>query len=275
MPDIYKDIPFLRFRILSRKTLLTVGLDTAADKLPPSVHGDILSFNKAIIDATRASCIAYKPNFAFYEKLGTKGWQILEETIAYIGDDHLIIADAKRGDIGNTSEMYAQAVFAALQCDAITVNPYMGKDCVQPFYADGKWVIILALTSNQGSLDFQQLTLSNGKKLYQEVMDKTSTWGHAGNTMYVLGATHPSEVAECRRRFPEHFFLIPGIGAQGGDLDAICAAGINANGGLLINASRSILYAGNGADFADKAYVEAERLNQIIRPHLEASMNLA
>ena len=273
MPDLRKDIDFLRSRIRSRKTLLTIGLDTVADKLPPSVHGDILAFNKEIIDATRTSCVAYKPNFAFYEKLGTKGWQILEETIAYIGDEHLIIADAKRGDIGNTSEMYAQAVFNTMKCDAITVNPYMGKDCVQPFYADGKWVIILALTSNQGSFDFQQLTLSNGQKLYQEVMEKTSAWGHAGNTMFVLGATHPSDVAECRRRFPQHFFLIPGVGAQGGDLDAICAAGINDDGGLLINASRSILYAGHGTDFAEMANKEAERLNQIIGPHLDTRLN--
>ena len=273
MPDLRKDIDFLRSRIRSRKTLLTIGLDTVADKLPPSVHGDILAFNKEIIDATRTSCVAYKPNFAFYEKLGTKGWHILEETIAYIGDEHLIIADAKRGDIGNTSEMYAQAVFNTMKCDAITVNPYMGKDCVQPFYADGKWVIILALTSNQGSFDFQQLTLSNGQKLYQEVMEKTSAWGHAGNTMFVLGATHPSDVAECRRRFPQHFFLIPGVGAQGGDLDAICAAGINDDGGLLINASRSILYAGHGTDFAEMANKEAERLNQIIGPHLDTRLN--
>lgn len=272
MPEQMKDRSFLRDIISGRRTVLTIGLDTDPTKLPPVVSGDILSFNKAIIDATREVCIAYKPNFAFYESLGSKGWMMLEETIDYIGDRHFIIGDAKRGDIGNTSAMYATAVFDHMGCDAITVNPYMGEDCVTPFYKTGKWVIILALTSNHGSSDFQQITLNSGKKLYQKVMQTASTWGSAENTMYVLGATHPSEIQECRDEFPDHFFLIPGVGAQGGDLDAICAAGLNKDGGLFINASRSILYASNQSDFAEKAFAEAIALNNIIRPHLELKM---
>ncbi len=263
-----KDKSFLKQRIQKVGSVLTIGLDTAVEKLPSSVHADVLAFNKAIIDATRDECIAYKPNFAFYEALGPQGWNILQKTIEYIGDDHFIIADAKRGDIGNTSAMYAKAVFNEMGCDAITVNPYMGEDCVTPFFQDGKWVIALALTSNKGSQDFQQKVLSNGNKLYQEVMQTTASWGSADNTMFVLGATHPSEVEACRKSFPYHFFLIPGIGAQGGDLDAICEAGLNSEGGLLINASRSILYAGSDTDFADQAKKEAARLNALIKPHL-------
>jgi orotidine-5'-phosphate decarboxylase len=270
-----KDKAFLSALIRERKTVLTIGLDSDSTKLPSIVNSDIFEFNKAIIDATRSDCVAYKPNFAFYEALGTKGWDILQETVAYIGDQHFIIADAKRGDIGNTSMMYAKAILEEMGCDAITVNPYMGEDCVTPFYREGKWVIILALTSNIGSTDFQQITLSGGQKLYQKVMRTTSSWGDAGNTMYVLGATHPSDIEECRAAFPDHFFLIPGVGAQGGDLDAICSAGLNTEGGLLINASRSILYASQGSDFAEKAQQEAQRLNEIIRPHLIHKMNLS
>lgn len=275
MPEQMKDKSFLRDIISARKTVLTIGLDTDSTKLPPVVNGDILSFNKAIIDSTRDACIAYKPNFAFYESLGSKGWMILEETINYIGDRHFIIGDAKRGDIGNTSAMYATAVFDQMGCDAITVNPYMGEDCVTPFYKDGKWVVILALTSNHGSSDFQQITLNGGKKLYQKVMQTASNWGTSDNTMFVLGATHPSEIQECRDEFPDHFFLIPGVGAQGGDLDAICTAGLNKDGGLFINASRSILYASNQSDFAEKAHAEAVALNNIIRPHLEGKMKIS
>jgi len=275
MSELKKDKAFLTSLIRERKTVLTIGLDTDTSKLPSIVKADILAFNKAIIDATRTDCVAYKPNFAFYEALGTKGWDILHETIAYIGDHHFIIADAKRGDIGNTSAMYAEAVYNQMGCDAITVNPYMGEDCVTPFYQDGKWVIILALTSNMGSTDFQQITLTSGQKLYQKVMQTSSAWGHAGNTMFVIGATHPNDIKDCRNAFPNHFLLIPGVGAQGGDLDAICAAGLNSDGGLLINASRSILYAGKGSDFAEKAQQEAHRLNQILQPHLISKMNLS
>ncbi len=271
---MHSEQTFITDLIRDRKTVLTIGLDPDPGRLPEFLHGDILSFNKAIVDATRQDCVAYKPNFAFYEALGHPGWTILEETITYIGDKHLIIADAKRGDIGNTSAMYAQAVFDRLGCDAITVSPYMGHDSVKPFYREGKWVILLVLTSNPGSNDFQRRILDNGQTLYETVMDETSKWGHAGNTMFVLGATHPHEIAVCRQRYPEHFFLLPGIGAQGGDLDDVCAAGMNAAGGLLINASRSILYAGNGHDFAEKAHLEAVRLNRLIRPHLEHHMQL-
>lgn len=272
MPEIVKNRAWLKARILERKTVLTVGLDTDIHRLPRVVHGDVLAFNKSIIDATRDQCVAYKPNFAFYESMGVEGWNILSKTIEYIGHDHLIIADAKRGDIGNTSAMYARAVFDDLHCDAITVNPYMGSDCVSPFYRDEKWVIILALTSNTGSQDFQKLQLPDGSPLYRTVMETATAWGHDGNTMFVLGATHPIEVEACRAAFPRHFFLIPGIGAQGGDLDAICAAGLNEDGGLLINASRSILYASRDADFAEKANHEAEALNAVIRPHLLKAM---
>lgn len=272
MSDRVKNKSWLKARIRERNTVLTIGLDTDVNRLPNVVDRDALAFNKAIIDATRDQCVAYKPNFAFYESMGVAGWDILRETIEYIGDTHLIIADAKRGDIGNTSSMYARAVFDDLHCDAITVNPYMGRDCVSPFYRDEKWVIILALTSNTGSQDFQKLELPGGNPLYRKVMEASSTWGDDGNTMFVLGATHPSEVDVCRKAFPRHFFLIPGIGAQGGDLEAICAAGLNEDGGLLINASRSILYASRDADFAEKAHEEARAMNAIIHPYLQKAI---
>ena len=268
MSDRNKDKSSLSRLIRGRRTLLTIGLDTDIKKLPAVVKGDALAFNKAIIDSTRDVCISYKLNFAFYESRGLKGWEILEKTIDYIGPDHFIIADAKRGDIGNTSAMYAQAVFDVLGCDAITVNPYMGKDCVTPFRGEGRWVILLALTSNPGSADFQKKRLANGKLVYEEVMEVTSQWGSPDDTMYVIGATHPSEVEACRKKFPHHFFLIPGIGAQGGDLEGILQAGSNAEGGLLINASRSILYAGDGIDFAEQARAEAERMKRVIEKYV-------
>ncbi|HZV71462.1 MAG TPA: orotidine-5'-phosphate decarboxylase [Saprospiraceae bacterium] len=255
--------------IRDRRTVLTIGLDSDPVKIPSALDGDLLTFNKEIIDATHDLCISYKLNFAFYESLGSKGWDILEKTIQLIPGTHLIIADAKRGDIGNTSEMYARAVYDTLGCDAITVSPYMGSDSVKPFYREGKWVIILALTSNEGSSDFQQQELRSGKKLYAEVMETSSKWGSADNTMYVLGATHPAEIKTIRDKYPEHFFLVPGIGAQGGDLEAICNAGMNHQGGLLINASRSILYAGNGSDFAEKGRAEAIKLNESILKYLK------
>ena len=258
--------------IRERQTVLTIGLDTDPEKLPSIIGSDVLAFNKAIIEATHDLCISYKLNFAFYESLGSAGWSILEKTIQLIPSTHLIIADAKRGDIGNTSEMYARAIYDMLGCDAITVSPYMGSDSVRPFYREGKWVIILALTSNQGSSDFQQKELADGKKLYEEVMNISSKWGSAKDTMYVLGATHPSDIKSIRAHYPDHFFLVPGIGAQGGDLDAICEAGLNRDGGLLINASRSVLYAGKGNDFGEKAREEATRLNNLIRPHLKKAM---
>jgi orotidine-5'-phosphate decarboxylase len=264
MPELQKNKAWLASRIREKKTVLTVGLDSDSKKLPPSVNGDVLVFNEAIIDATRDCCVAYKINFAFYECLGLKGWEILEKTIDYIGQDHFIIADAKRGDIGNTSNMYAKAVFDQLKCDAITVNPYMGADCAKPFLQEGKWVILLALTSNEGNVDFQKQLLANGKLLYEEVMSTSSAWGSATNTMYVVGATQPEELKKIRQAYPDHFFLVPGVGAQGGDLEKICEAGLNNEGGLLINASRSIIFAGSGNDYAEKAREEALRLNDIM-----------
>lgn len=272
MHNLIKSADYLTSFIRQQQTVLTIGLDTDISKVPVCLNGDLLAFNKTIIGATSDLCISYKLNFAFYESLGLKGWEILEQTIRLIPSTHLIIADAKRGDIGNTSEMYARAVFDHLGCDAITVSPYMGIDSVSPFYRPGKWVIILALTSNAGSNDFQQMTSNSGHKLYEEVMQTSSTWGHEGNTMYVIGATHPDELKKIRQTYPEHFFLVPGVGAQGGDIDAICNAGLNRKGGLLINASRSILYASNGVDFAEKARKEALTINANISKHLSKVM---
>jgi len=273
MPDLLKDRNYLTQLIHERQTVLTIGLDTDVKKLPTVVGSDVLAFNKAIIEATQDLCIAYKINFAFYESLGLKGWDILEKTIQEIPSNHLIIADAKRGDIGNTSEMYARSVYDTLGCDAITVSPYMGRDSVKPFYREGKWVIILALTSNEGSDDFQKQELKSGQKLYEQIMETTSQWGSAENTMYVVGATHPDDLKLIRNKYPDHFFLVPGVGAQGGDIDAICEAGLNSRGGLLINASRSILYAGGESDFAEKAWKEAMRLNGIMYPHIADKMD--
>ena len=268
MPELRKDGTYLSGWIQQQQTVLTIGLDTDVTKIPAILKGDLLAFNKAIIEATHDLCISYKINFAFYESLGVKGWDILEKTVEAIPSTHIIIADAKRGDIGNTSEMYARAIYDHLGCDAITVSPYMGRDSVQPFYRDGKWVIILALTSNVGSNDFQQLEMKDGKKVYQQVMETSSSWGTADNTMYVIGATHPEDMRKIRQQYPDHFFLVPGIGAQGGDLDAICEAGLNSRGGLLINASRSVIYAGTGSDFAVHARTEAGKMNAALKPHL-------
>ncbi|MEP6648205.1 MAG: orotidine-5'-phosphate decarboxylase [Saprospiraceae bacterium] len=269
MPEMQKTRSYLARFISERQTILTIGLDTDTTKIPSILNGDVLGFNKKIIEATHDLCVAYKLNFAFYESLGSKGWDILEKTIQCIPSTHLIIADAKRGDIGNTSEMYARSIYDHLGCDAITVSPYMGSDSVKPFYRDGKWVIILALTSNEGSKDFQQQLLKNGKKLHEEVMETSSKWGSADDTMYVLGATHPSDIKAIRDKYPDHIFLVPGVGAQGGDLNAICVAGLNEQGGLLINASRSILYASNGSDFAEEGRKEAEKMNKITLKYLE------
>src|SRR5688500_16666307 len=208
MPENIKSGDYLTRFIRTQQTVLTIGLDTSVSKLPQCVHGDVLAFNKAIIDATKDLCVSYKVNFAFYESIGVKGWEILEKTIQAIPSTHFIIADAKRGDIGNTSDMYAKAVFDHLGCDAITVSPYMGRDSVKPFYREGKWVIILALTSNEGSDDFQQKDLADGRKVYEEVMETSSQWGTADNTMYVVGATHPEELKKIRARYPDHFLHV-------------------------------------------------------------------
>jgi orotidine-5'-phosphate decarboxylase len=269
-----KSAEYLAQFIRQQQTVLTIGLDTDVNKIPSFLGGDMLSFTQEIIEATKEQCVAYKLNFAFYESQGARGWDILAKTIQSIPSTHFIIADAKRGDIGNTSEMYARAVFDLLGCDAITVSPYMGRDSVKPFMRPGKWIIILALTSNEGSSDFQQMELVNGKKLYEEVMYSSSQWGSADNIMYVLGATHPSVIRSIRDSYPDHFFLVPGIGAQGGDLEEICKAGLNKRGGLLINASRSILFAGKEKDFGEKAAEEARRLNQVIKPYVVDAMGL-
>ncbi len=251
--------------------MLCVGLDTDLQKLPPHLPrsaAGMITFNKAIIDATRPYCVAYKPNLAFYEWMGAEGWQVLQETISYIGNDHFIIADAKRGDIGNTSTYYAKAFFDTMGCDGVTVAPYMGEDSVSPFLQfQDKWAIVLGLTSNKGSSDFQQLTLSGGQPLFEEVLTSVSKWGTPGNLMFVIGATHPEAFRQIRALLPHHFFLVPGVGAQGGDLHAVCQYGKNEDGGLLINASRSILYADGSEAFAEAAASEARQLQQQMAPY--------
>ena len=249
--------------IRRKKSMLCVGLDTDLSLIPPhllAAADPIFEFNKAIIDATIDIAIAYKPNIAFYEAMGIKGWQALERTMQYLAqykDQVLTIADAKRGDIGNTSKKYAQAFFDWLDFDAITVAPYMGADSVTPFLSyQSKWVILLALTSNQGSHDFQYLE-SNGQPLYEHVITKAQQWATAEQFMYVVGATHPTELKAIRTLVPHHFLLVPGVGAQGGDIAEICKAGANANGGLLINSARQIIYASSSTDFAQRARAAA------------------
>lgn len=250
-------------QIKKKKSFLIVGLDVDLSKIPQHLFQNedpVFEFNKAIIEATKDYCVGYKPNLAFYESMGLKGWQSLEKTLKIIPNDCFTIADAKRGDIGNTSEQYAKAFLHTLNFDSITVAPYMGEDSVKPFIQEeGKWVIVLALTSNKGSNDFQMLNV-NGKKLYELVTEKVSTWGTPENTMFVVGATHPEKFASIRKIVPKHFFLVPGVGVQGGDLKSICEAGLNADCGLLVNSSRGIIYASNGEDFAEKAKAEAHKL---------------
>ena len=246
--------------IQSRRSCLCVGLDTDPKKLPAGM--DVLTFNKAIIDATRDYCVAYKPNLAFYEVMGVRGWEILQETVSYIGNDHFTIADAKRGDIVNTSNYYAQTFFDTYGFDSVTVAPYMGKDSVEPFLGHpGKWAIILALTSNAGAYDFETLQ-ADGKPVFEHVLEKSSSWGSAENTMYVVGATRAELLKEIRRVVPNHFLLVPGVGAQGGSLEEVMRHGMNDDVGLLINASRSILYASSGPDFAEAAALEARAMQQ-------------
>lgn len=245
-------------QIKLKQSFLCVGLDADPGKMPPHLNGDVLAFNKAIIDATRDLCVAYKPNTAFYEALGLDGMRILKETINYIGDEHFTIADAKRGDIGNTSRYYASFAFSTLGADSITVAPYMGADSVGPFLEyEGKWTILLALTSNKGSQDFQHASQDDGQPLYARVMTRAAGWGSADQLMFVCGATQAEKFAELRLLTPDHFFLVPGIGAQGGDLEGVCKHGMNDHCGLLVNSSRSILYAGDGEDFAEKARASA------------------
>ncbi len=252
--------------IRERKSFLCVGLDPVPERIPQHLGtgpAAIYEFNRQIIDATRDLCVAYKPNTAFYEALGAPGWEVLDATLQYIGDLHLKIADAKRGDIGNTSKMYARTFFETLDADACTVAPYMGEDSVGPFlnFAD-KWVVLLALTSNQGSNDFQFTQQDNEEPLYAKVMQKAMTWAGPDELMFVCGATHPEKFKELRALAPDYFFLVPGIGAQGGDLEAVARYGMNDHCGLLVNSSRGIIYAGNDEGFAEKARDAAARLQQ-------------
>ena len=246
--------------IRSRKSFLCVGLDTDTTKLPAGVGA--LEFNKAVIDATREFAVAYKPNLAFYEAMGRQGWDILEETVAYIGNEHFTIADAKRGDIGNTSSYYAKAFFETYGFDSITVAPYMGKDSVSPFLQfQDKWAIVLALTSNEGSKDFQTQKIGE-QYLFEKVLRDVASWGTDENTMLVVGATKAESLAQIRQIIPNHFLLVPGVGAQGGSLQEVVKYGMNSEVGLLVNASRSILYASSGKDYASAAATEAKKMQK-------------
>jgi orotidine-5'-phosphate decarboxylase len=260
-------------QIRTKKSFLCVGLDPVLEKIPAHLfdfEDPIFEFNKAIIDATKEYAVAYKPNIAFYECLGPKGWESLKKTLEYIPKDIFTIADAKRGDIGNTSNYYAKTFFDYLNFDSITVAPYMGKDSVTPFleFSD-KWVILLALTSNAGALDFQFIKDSTGKELFKTVLEKSSEWGTPENLMFVVGATRTQDIAEVRNVVPDHFFLVPGVGAQGGSLEEVCSYGWNKDCGLLINSSRGIIYASSDKDFTEKAGSEAYKLQRAMAQILD------
>jgi orotidine-5'-phosphate decarboxylase len=244
-------------QIAAKKTMLCVGLDSDLEKIPAHLKdrpNGLVEFNKKIIDATLEHCVSYKLNTAFYEALGARGWDALEETCEYIPDTHFKIADAKRADIGNTSNYYAKAFFERLKFDAVTVAPYMGEDSIRPFLEyENKWTIVLGLTSNAGANDFEMQTLSSGEKLYERVLKTVSSWGNPNNLMFVIGATQAKELSNIRNIIPDHFLLVPGVGAQGGSMEEVIKYGKNADGGLLINASRAIIYAGSEADFDEKA----------------------
>ncbi len=257
--------------IKKKKSYLCIGLDSDITKIPRHLlkyKNPILEFNKQIIDATHDLCVAYKPNIAFYELYGSKGWQTLEKTIAHIPSGIFKLADAKRGDIGNTSNMYAKAFLENMDFDAITVAPYMGEDSIKPFLEiKNKWVIVLGLTSNQGSKDFQFLK-SNKKPIYQHVIEKCMQYGSPENMMFVIGATHEEVFRDIREFCPNHFFLVPGVGAQGGDLHKLSQFGCNNDVGLMVNATRSIIYASPEKDFAEKAREEALSLRKIMRLYI-------
>lgn len=254
-------------QIFSKKSFLCVGLDADFDRIPQHLKAEfedpVFEFNKQIIDATAPYCVAYKPNTAFYEAHGVAGWTSLQKTIDYIPDTHFIIADAKRGDIGNTSKQYAKAFFESMSCDALTVAPYMGEDSVSPFLAfEDKWVIVLGLTSNKGSQDFQFIqNKETEEKLFEAVLKKTQSWGTIDNLMFVVGATHPEKFADIRKIVPDHFLLVPGVGAQGGDLEGLVRHGKNEEIGLLVNSSRGIIFADSGKQFADASAQAAKRLS--------------
>lgn len=262
-------------QIQHKKSFLCIGLDVDLTKIPQhllELEDPIFEFNKAIIDATHDLCVSYKPNTAFYEAYGIKGWQSLQKTINYINEKYpeiFTIADAKRGDIGNTSTMYAKAFFEDLNFDSVTVAPYMGKDSVEPFLAfNDKHTILLALTSNNGAFDFQTQKVSD-KELYKLVLETSRTWINSQNLIYVVGATKAEYFAEIRKIVPDNFLLVPGVGAQGGNLQEVCKYGLNKNIGLLINSSRGIIYASNGIEFAEHARVEAMKLQKEMKEILK------
>lgn len=265
----------LEFQIRQKKSFLCIGLDVDLQKIPKHLlecEDPIFEFNKAIIDATHQLCVAYKPNTAFYEAYGIKGWQSLKKTIDYLNEFYpeiFTIADAKRGDIGNTSSMYAKAFFEDLGFDSVTVAPYMGKDSVEPFLAfENKHTILLALTSNEGAFDFQTKKI-DGNELYKQVLETSKTWTNAQNLMYVVGATKAAYFKEIRKIIPDSFLLVPGIGAQGGNLQDVCKFGLNSQIGLLINSSREIIYASSQEDFAEKAKLHAKKLQSEMEKFLK------
>ena len=256
-------------QIIKKQSFLCVGLDTDIRKIPQHLlqeEDPIFSFNKAIIDATAAYCVAYKPNLAFYESMGVRGWISFEKTIQYLNENYpeqMIIADAKRGDIGNTSAMYARTFFEEINVDAVTVAPYMGEDSVTPFLGyEGKWVILLALTSNKGSHDFQLTEDTNGEKLFEKVLHKSQEWADANQMMYVVGATQGKAFEDIRRIAPDHFLLVPGVGAQGGSLEEVCKYGMNKNCGLIVNSSRAIIYADTTEQYAEVAAQKAKEVQE-------------
>lgn len=288
MPNLFKNRHFsneaepfvmtlqeIKQQILEKKSYLCVGLDTDPSLIPSSFKSEkdpIFTFNKAVIDATADLAVAYKPNIAFYEAMGPKGWESLQKTMEYIPKSIFTIADAKRGDIGNTATKYAQTFFKPEHCgfdfDSVTVAPYMGKDSVEPFLQfENKWVILLALTSNPGSLDFQLLQDESGKKLYQQVLSISQNWGTVENLMYVVGATRTDYLEEVRKFAPEHFLLVPGVGAQGGSLEEVSRIGMNQHVGLLVNSSRAIIYAGENT-YQD-AKREAKKVQEEMSKYLE------
>ena len=263
-------------QIFTKKSFLCVGLDTDLNKVPKFLLNEedsIFSFNKAIIDATAPYCVAYKPNLAFYECYGLKGMEAFEKTITYLKEkypNHFIIADAKRGDIGNTSKMYAQTFFKEYNVDALTIAPYMGEDSVKPFLEyEGKWVILLALTSNKGSHDFQLFEDKDGVRLFERVLSKAQGWGTTENLMFVVGATQGNLFADIRKLAPDSFLLVPGVGAQGGSLQEVCKYGMNKDCGLLVNSSRGIIYASSEANFAEIAGEKAKELQQEMEKELD------
>lgn len=259
--------------IQQKQSFLCVGLDTDIRKIPKHLLREkdpVFEFNKQIIDYTIDYAVAFKPNIAFYEAMGPAGWESLQKTLEYIPSDIFTIADAKRGDIGNTSELYAQAFFEEMNFDSLTVAPYMGSDSVKPFFKyNEKWVILLALTSNVGSADFQTMELANGKRLFEEVLTKSSEWSSPDNMMYVVGATRGESIAAVRKLVPHHFFLVPGVGAQGGSIEDVAKYGMNDHCGLLVNSSRGIIYASATEDFGIQAGKEAKKIQNQMEQLLE------